>query len=437
MTTEEIEDIYPNRLNNLNGYKLPIIIGGSDPRIIAYTNAKGQYIIGGFVGHFIAAFAKKYNCKLVQPIPFNPRQLMPSQQIIKVVRNGTVEISAALTFPDIPFIGYSYTYEQVNWCIMLPVEPNVPGFKYFTIVFKGETYVIVIAVVIILSMLLSAALYIHGFRIDFLDIVCHDDCLRGILGQSFSEMANPPRVVRFIYVQICILGILLTTTYNSYFSTYVTRPPKEAMLNSFDDILKSGLKIEAWLPEYNELLGRVKEFQKYASIFYLVANYHDHLAIRDSFNTKYGYITPSTKWIIIREQQKIFTTPLFRQSKDLCVYNNIPMCFPIHENSIYASIIYRLILETAQSGLQNYWAEYGFLELISAKKLILKDLTAKQEFQAMTVDDLQYIIIFMAGMYLFAMFVFIGELLTFYRCSIIRNVKRILYRIGGRKLNQA
>ncbi|XP_046803871.1 uncharacterized protein LOC111680608 [Lucilia cuprina] len=308
--SNEQEEIYPYRLNDLKGYKLPIVIGGSDPRIIPYKTSKGKEIIGGFVGHFIEAFAKKYNCELVQPLPFRPNKPIPSQDLIKAVRNGTVEISAGLTFPQIPFRGYTYAYEQLNGCIMIPVEANIPGYKFFTSVFKGETYLLVIAVVIIISMLLSAALYLHGYRIYYIHILCHGDCLRGILG-----------------------------------------PPKEAFLNSIDSILWSGLKVVIWEPEYKELLGRASEFHKYIPLFYVVKNYQEYLEKRDSLNNKYGYVVPTTKWIIIQQQQKMFTTPLFRHSKNFCFFNNIPMCFPVQENSIYNSLIYQLILETAQSGL--------------------------------------------------------------------------------------
>lgn len=424
----EQEEIYPYRLGDLKGYKLPIVIGGSDPRIIPYKTKTGKEVIGGFVGHFITAFAKKYNCQLVQPIPFKPHEPIPAQELIKAVRNGTVEISAGITFPEIPFRGYSYTYEQMNWCIMIPVEKNIPSYTYFTSVFKGETYLLVIAVIIVISMVLSAALYLHGYHADFFDIFCHDDCLRGILGQSFSEIPRPPRVIRFIYLEICALGMLLTTSYNAYFSTYVTRPPKEAFLNSLDDILYSGLKVVAWEPEYNELLGRIAAFKKYKPLFYIVQDYQEFLEKRDSFNDKYGYVMPNTKWVIVQEQQKMFTSPLFRQSKNFCFLNNIPMCFPVHENSIFNSLVYQLILETAQSGLTFYWFEYSFLELITAKKLILKDLSAKEVFEAMTVDDLQYIMIFWAIMFAVNSFVFLMELLIFHRHSIRRRLRRIFSR---------
>lgn len=100
------------------------------------------------------------------------------------------------------------------------------------------------------------------------------------------------------------------------------------------------------------------------------------------------------------------------------------MCFPVHENSIFNSLVYQLILETAQSGLTHYWSEYGFLELIAANKLILKDLSAKEEFQAMTIDDLLYILIFLGGMFVLVMLVFLAEFLVFYRQSIFNRLRK-------------
>ncbi|XP_073825887.1 uncharacterized protein [Musca autumnalis] len=390
------EEIFPERLNNLKGYNLNVVMGGSDPRIIPYEK-DGKLFVGGFVGHFVLAFAKKYNCNLTEPLPYNPSVPLPSQELMRAVRNGTVEWSSGVTFPEIPFKGYTYPYEIINWCLMIPVEADIPGYEFFTSVFKGETYVFFIATLVIISMVLSAALFIHGYRPDLFDIICHDDCLRGMLGQSFSELRHPPIIVRAIYLEICILGILLTTTYNAYFSTYVTKAPKMATLNTLDDIMASGLKCIAWQPEYNEIVSRAPEFKKYAPMFLVEPNYQRYLQLRESFNTLYGYVVPTTKWTIVSEQQKIFTTSLFKQSASFCFYNNIPMCFPIHENSLFIESMYKLMLEVWQSGLMNMWMEHGFLELIRAHKLELSDLSEKKEFRAMKVDDLLYIFIFLAG----------------------------------------
>ncbi|XP_061386369.1 uncharacterized protein LOC133321292, partial [Musca vetustissima] len=430
------EEIFPQRLNNLMGYNMNVVIGGSDPRIIPYEK-DGKLFVGGFVGHFVWAFAKKYNCNLHEPLPYNPKVPLPSQELMRAVRNGTVEWSAGVTFPGIPILGYTYPYEFINWCLMIPVEADIPGYEFFTSVFKGETYVFFIATLIIISMVLSAALYIHGYRPDLFDIICHDDCLRGMLGQSFSELRNPPVIVQAIYLEICMLGILLTTTYNAYFSTYVTKAPKTATLNTLDDIMASGLKCVAWKPEYNEILSRAPEFKKYAPMFLVEPNYQKYLEYRESFNTHYGYVVPTTKWTIITEQQKMFTTPLFKQSSSFCFYNNIPMVFPIHENSLFIEAMYNLMLEIWQSGLMNVWMEHGFLELIKAKKLVLSDLSRKKEFEAMKVDDLLYIFIFLGIMLVVVVLVFIGELLVFHKQKIREKLRSLVRtRKGNLEMKQ-
>ncbi|XP_059217677.1 uncharacterized protein LOC106094164 [Stomoxys calcitrans] len=418
---ERQEELFPERLQDLLGFKMRIVIGGSDPRIIAY-DVNGKQFVGGFVGHFIWAFAKKFNCTIVEPLPFNPKSPLPSQELVKAVQNGTVEWSAGITFPAIPFKGGSYPYEMINWCIMIPVEADIPGYKFFTSVFKGESYMLFVGSLVLLSMALSFAMYIHGHSVDILDIICHDNCLRGILGQSFIELPKAPKIVRAIYLEICVLGILLTTAYNAYFSTYVTQAPKSATLNNLDDILASGLKSIAWRPEFNEVFGRLADRQKYSRMFILEDSYQKYLQLRESFNTDYGYVVPTTKWTIINEQQKIFTTPLFRQSSSFCFINNIPMGFPVHENSPFMDTLYQLILEISESGLTNMWMEHGFMELIKAKKLQLEDLSKKKEFHAMKVEDLMYIFIFLAMMLVIVLVVFALELIVYYHGERLRKL---------------
>ncbi|XP_037943379.1 uncharacterized protein LOC119676217 [Teleopsis dalmanni] len=324
------------------------------------------------------------------PLSTTKNVLIPSTDLIAAVRNGTIDFSAGLTFPSIPPTGFSYPYEQMDWCVVVPVEADIPSYEFYIIVFEASAFGITVATLVLISMILSGALYLQGYRPDLLDILMHDNCLRGALGQSFVEIRKSPLLIRFIYLKICLLGILLTTTYNSYFATYVTSAPKEAPFLNFDDVLRSGLLVYAWTPEYNELVGRVKEFKKYERMFYRENSFQKYIEMRDSFNIKYGYMMPTTKWTIVNEQQKIFRTPILRYRKDLCFFNNIPMCFPVHQNSIFSGILYQLILETAQSGLTRQWEQMGFLELIAAGKLNLTDLSKKREYTSMQMEDLKY-----------------------------------------------
>lgn len=381
--------IFPDRLRNLHGYKLPYIIGGADPRIIIYEY-NGQRIVGGFVGHFLKSFSTKYNFTFYEPLASNAK-LTPSQELIAAVRNNTVEISVGLTFPNIPYDGFSYPYEQVNWCIWTPVEADIPNYDFFWIVFEGMTFALVLGVILLISFVLSCALWQHGKKPDLLRFFIHDTCLCGVLGQPFRELSRAPFVIRFIYLQICVVGILLTTSYNAYFATYWTSAPKMPPFRDFDDILYSNKKVFVFAPEYMELITRAADLRKYIPMFYVEKDYYNFLATRDTFDTKYSYMIPTTKWRIYSEQQKIFTTPIFRMRTDLCFYHNIPMCFPIHSNSIFSKMLQTMIYQTAQAGLTEYWMRGGFLELIKAGRLGFKDLSRRIEFSAMALEDMKYV----------------------------------------------
>ncbi|XP_030370348.1 uncharacterized protein LOC115620968 [Scaptodrosophila lebanonensis] len=403
------ETIFPDRLRNMHGYRLPVIIGGTVPRIIAYYNKKGRIVFKGTVGHFMNAFQQKYNCTFVEPLPVKPGA--PSTDLTKAVLNGTVDISMGITYPTIPFYGFTYPYEILNWCLMLPVEPNIPAAQYYINVFELDAFLLTVGTMVVISTVLSATLLFFGYGVHIYEFFLHDSCLRGALGQSFSEVFHPPTLVRGIYIQICVLGILLTVWFNSYFSAYVTSMPKTAPYRTFDDVLESNLKVVAWKPEYDELLGRLVEFRKYKPMFKVESNFSRYISDRDSFNTKYGYMMTSSKWIVVTEQQKIFTSVLFRMRDDFCFFNTVPLGFPVHENSIYMEPINTVILEMSAHGLHTYALRMGFTEQIEAGQLSLKDLSPRREYRAMQVEDLVYIWYGFAFMVLLSGLVLLLEIL--------------------------
>nr|NP_001097885.2 ionotropic receptor 94e [Drosophila melanogaster]AAF56134.4 ionotropic receptor 94e [Drosophila melanogaster] len=384
--------IFPDRLRNLHGYEMPVILGGTAPRMIAYRNKKGNVVYDGTVGHFMTAFQQKYNVKFVQPLQAkNPLDFAPSMQTVGAVRNETVEISISLTFPTIPPFGFSYPYEQMNWCVMLPVEADVPPFEYYTRVFELAAFLLTLGTLVLISCLLASALSLHGYATNISEFLLHDSCLRGVLGQSFVEVFRAPTLVRGIYLEICVLGILITAWYNSYFSSYVTSAPKQPPFRTYDDILASKLKVVAWKPEYAELVGRLLEFRKYETMFLVEPDFNRYLALRDTLDTRYGYMITTNRWVLINEQQKVFSRPLFQKRDDFCFFNNIPFGFPLHENSVFMEPVQKLIMELAETGLYYHWITTGFSELIDAGEMHFVDLSPHREFRAMQIQDLQYV----------------------------------------------
>lgn len=371
---------------------MPVILGGTAPRMIAYRNKKGNVVYDGTVGHFMTAFQQKYNVKFVQPLQAkNPLDFAPSMQTVGAVRNETVEISISLTFPTIPPFGFSYPYEQMNWCVMLPVEADVPPFEYYTRVFELAAFLLTLGTLVLISCLLASALSLHGYATNISEFLLHDSCLRGVLGQSFVEVFRAPTLVRGIYLEICVLGILITAWYNSYFSSYVTSAPKQPPFRTYDDILASKLKVVAWKPECAELVGRLLEFRKYETMFLVEPDFNRYLALRDTLDTRYGYMITTNRWVLINEQQKVFSRPLFQKRDDFCFFNNIPFGFPLHENSVFMEPVQKLIMELAETGLYYHWITTGFSELIDAGEMHFVDLSPHREFRAMQIQDLQYV----------------------------------------------
>ncbi|KAM8707368.1 hypothetical protein ACLKA7_011454 [Drosophila subpalustris] len=384
--------MFPNRFKDLQGHRVRMVIGGSAPRIIGYYDKQGGAVYKGTVGHFMDAFRQKYNCKLVEPYPANATAFAPSTDVMAAVRNGSVDISMAITFPyRLNLRGFSYPIEQMHWCLMLPVERDIPPAEYYINVFELAAFLLTLVTLVITSVTLTTALQQHGYQVQPMDFLMHENCLRGALGQSFYEVLRAPIVVRAIYVQICVLGFLLTAWYNSYFSAYVTSSPKEPPYRSYDDVLASNIKVVAWREEYNELIGRLTALKKYEPMFYVEPSFSKYISMRDSFNTHFGYMMTTTKWVVIHAQQNVFTRPLFRMRDDFCFFNNIPIGFPVHENSIYMQPIHDLILDVTATGLISHWGKSGFMELVEAGELHLTDLTPPREFRAMQLQDLQYI----------------------------------------------
>ncbi|XP_054747649.1 uncharacterized protein LOC129253343, partial [Anastrepha obliqua] len=237
----------------------------------------GRKVVGGFAGHFLATFSRKHNFSLYEPLPISSyTQFAPAQDLIAAVRNNTVEISAAHTFPTGSFEGFSYPFEQVSWCVCTPVEADIPNYKFFWIVFERFAFVLVLGALVVISLVLSCALWQHGNKPSLLHFFLHGACFRGVLGQSAREICGAPFVIRFIYLQIYIFGILLTTSYNSHFASYWTSAPKEQALQTFDDILHSNWKIYVFSQELEAIKAR-KEWRKYIPMFQTETNYQTFL----------------------------------------------------------------------------------------------------------------------------------------------------------------
>ncbi|XP_055854421.1 uncharacterized protein LOC129918095 [Episyrphus balteatus] len=124
---EETDVVFPNRMRDLCGIRLPVLFGGPEPGVIVSKNANGDTIFGGYMGQTIHSFAKKHNATLPN---LTDKNLVTAYYIHDLVVNGTIEISGAFMIILRDSIQwFSYPYNQYDWGVMLPIEPEIPIYK--------------------------------------------------------------------------------------------------------------------------------------------------------------------------------------------------------------------------------------------------------------------------------------------------------------------
>lgn len=85
--------LFPNQLNNLNGYTLRVMPDFSEPNTVLYRDALGVTRIAGFMWNFIDTFAKKLGASLsvVQPT-WRPGRNLGEAYMLEFTKNGSVDI---------------------------------------------------------------------------------------------------------------------------------------------------------------------------------------------------------------------------------------------------------------------------------------------------------------------------------------------------------
>ncbi|XP_055854459.1 uncharacterized protein LOC129918125 [Episyrphus balteatus] len=122
---EKDSDIFPDRMQNLNGLILPVIFAEAHPGVIISKNS--NTIIGGHVGHIYTSFAKRHNAQL--EISYGNSSIS-LKNIDNLVLDGKMEMSGSmLMFSQFPIEWFSYPFAAYDWGVMLPIEPKIPVYK--------------------------------------------------------------------------------------------------------------------------------------------------------------------------------------------------------------------------------------------------------------------------------------------------------------------
>ncbi|XP_055854439.1 uncharacterized protein LOC129918115 [Episyrphus balteatus] len=313
-------NVFPDRMQNLQGSLLPILFGGSEPGVIISNYPNGDNKIGGFVGHMFRSFAKKHNARLNTSCV---NTSISENDLHKLVLNGHIEISGTgLRMVQDSAEWYSYPYLLFDFGVMLPIEPKIPLDKVFAFVFSWDTFLATILVFMLLSFLQGASARIsksHGTFFSW-DFFLNIDCFRGILGRPFKETPNASCSKKIIYSMVFLLGIMIVTLYDAFLQSFMTDLPRENLIRTFNDLQLSGLKIYSLQSYIDDLLYKFKpQFEMLSNLFIIENNFETFTKFRNISNTKYAFTVSDIKWKVYENQQNFFGQQLFRWSKELCL----------------------------------------------------------------------------------------------------------------------
>ncbi|EDW84411.2 uncharacterized protein Dwil_GK18974 [Drosophila willistoni] len=210
-----------------------------------------------------------------------------------------------------------------------------------------------------------------------------------------------------LIISIVILFVM-SAFIAQFFSMLIGRPQRPT-INSFNELLASGLRIFGMQAEFDGMAGDFRA--KYASAFQLTNNPKELYIRRNFFNTSWAYTITKIKWHIMETHQRYFTHPVFRYSENLCFNGFTPYSLIISENCVFRDTIRLYIMEIYQSGLLDYWLTHSFYDMVKAGHMQIKDYSTIYHLRALRLEDYRFARWFCSVGLVMAFAVFVLELM--------------------------
>ncbi|KAH8380933.1 hypothetical protein KR200_000795 [Drosophila serrata] len=378
-------NIFVDKMENLQGHRLRVVPDLSPPNTFDYRDASGKLQVAGYLWDFIETFATARNASLEMIRPGWRSGAAPASSfMVDLTRNGTVDLGLTTVLiskrNSIKVHEYTYPVLFSSWCTMLPVEKPIP---------KDDLYVRVIcpgAVAILLVILL--------------------------LGYLFFVSMKYVRECSWLSILPGLMALILLTSSTAQLLSLLISPPVHKRIESFDDLLKSGIQIMGIRDEFYDMDGMFRA--KYAAAFHLINDPAEIYELRNHFNSSWAYTIALIKWHVINQQQQHFSRPLFRLSKDLCFNDYVPTSFVMAPDSVYYESLKDFTLTALQAGLMKHWIAKSFYDMVAAGRMSIRDYSELVILKPLSMADLSHTWHIFGAALAVSSGVFLLELTVFY-----------------------
>ncbi|KAM7342788.1 uncharacterized protein ACRADG_010075 [Cochliomyia hominivorax] len=419
------EVLFPNRVDNLMGHDFFTLPDQVVPRTFLTITKDGQIKLSGYVGHFINLLAERLNATLKFPFPIKKGQVQFYGHLEKLTWNYTIDLPGTLT-PIIDArqaLHYSYPFEMINACLMVPLAKSMPLKKVFFYFINLQLICVSITNLYLFTFLLNFK-RLRFFRrrpkgkknhhMTLTDYVLNDVALRGILGQPFKVWLKAGFFTKYIYILLSLTGLYLSLIYSAFLQTFFTRPFKEQQAKTFEDLNNNNIYVLLSDREVNYF----SDAQKNLKVHHRITSYEEYNKLKSSFNTSYAYPYIDIHWnSLYSHQQNVLKNNLFMFSKDACLFSTHMLSFPLADNSIYRDHVQTLLMFVRDYGFINHWLSTNFPDDVSNNNNISISNFQNAEIpygQALKVKDFELVLVLYIGLMILAVMVFLMERI-FYR----------------------
>lgn len=380
--------LFLHKLDDLRGHRLRVIPDLSPPNTFFYRDARGDNQVTGYLWDFLATFAGRLNAGLEVVRPsWRAGSASDSSYMLEYSAKGLIDVGLTTTLITKRNLWaiHQYTYPLLvsSWCTMLPVEKPLATPDLF-----GRIVCPTLAMTLLLIILVTWLVF-RQLR-----------CLTRL------KNSRPARIVPHL------LTLLLLTTCSAQLLSLLIFPPYHVRIASFEDLLRGDQKILGIRNEFYNFDGAFRA--RYAGVFYLIDDPNELYDLRNHFNTTWAYTMPYIKWLVIKTQQRHFSKPLFRWSKDLCFFDFMPTSVIVAPDSIYWESLKDFTFRIHQAGLMKHWIRKSFYDMIKAGKMSIKDYSDLETLKPLNIGDLEIVWRVCGAAIAVASAIFIMELLYFY-----------------------
>lgn len=392
--SEKREEYYPKHWLDMKGKILLTLPDQIVPRSLMYKDSEGKVQFTGFAGRLVKLFAQQYNATLKMPFEPKEDQLIHYATLRNMSKQGQLDIPMTVSpiFTSQTLKHMSYPTEVSKWMIMIPCARRMSICQVYDVILSAELFLIILVFTITFSLVHTIIEKLFYNQMIWLNLLMSDKVLPGILGQSFNLKKSHLLSLRLIYILIFIMGLYMSTLFSAHLQTLITSPPFGTQISTFEQLrlTKQKILLSIWdIKNMDENDYVLKEKMKGVIEYTDNATYFGEM--RKTFNTTYGYTLTSALWQIYSNIQLYYVEKVFCVSPEMNIWDIVLFGVPLGEHSPYKEPLDYLVHKMHTAGLLRVWKIKVFNELLSLKKISLRDSSRVKTYADLTEHDLFFV----------------------------------------------